>query len=80
MCQGRIENRKLHVFMLGKWEVEGGLQLEMKGKRYVAMLHLTARNDYYVRGERQHLHLIWCLSSGVLEEPQWCYGCGATKK
>ena len=68
------------VFKLGKWTIHGGLSLEMKGKRYVALLHATAANDYKATGERQNLHLLWCPSSGVPEEPHRNNKCSGSQQ
>ena len=66
---GSVEGRRMGVFQLGKWTIHGGLSLVIKGKRYIALTRLTAPNDWYPNGERQHLHHLWCPSSGVLKEP-----------
>ena len=55
---------------IGKWDAVGGLGIEIKGKEYIAMVHMTAPNDYKIGGEPQHMHLCWCPSSGVQEEQQ----------
>ena len=55
--------------MLGKWQVEG-LAIATMGKRYAAIVRLSAPNDFFPQGERQSLHLLWCPCSGVPEEPQ----------
>ena len=67
---GSVESRKMGLNKFGKWTIHGGLGLVIKGRRYVALIRLTAPNDFSPNGEPQNLHLLWCPSSGVPKEPK----------
>ena len=76
--KGRLEDRRISHSHMGKWQMEGGVAVEIAGKEYVAILYLTSPNDYNPRGQRQELHLIWCPEvpevSGAKYGELWCSG------